>query len=291
MTGRVGYACMNLTLREESPSVRCNRDMQKKTWESEGLRKASRLALQNTRDLVKILTWNISQDIYFYRCTSDFFPWNSEYELQELPNWTKIQENLQLAGDIIKQHDIRFSFHPSYWCKMASKSEETLLRAVEDLNNHGKWLDSMGLPQTNEYPINIHIGGVYGDKEETAQRFRNNLDLLDGGARRRLTVENDDSVNGWSVDDLVSSVGDLVPVTFDYHHHQFSSEVPRREAFENTLPTWDCTPVTHYSEPRCLWGSDSKPQAHSDHISEIPTWLLDRSDVMVEAKKKDKAIL
>lgn len=41
---------MNHTLREHDPPRRCNRDMRKQTWESEGLAYAGELAAQNFTD-------------------------------------------------------------------------------------------------------------------------------------------------------------------------------------------------------------------------------------------------
>lgn len=282
---------MNLTLREEEPPIRCNRTIQQKTWESEGLERASELTLQNTRDLIRILVWNVEHDIKFYRCTSFLMTWNSEYEIDELPDSERIRENLRTAGDIVREHDMRFSFHPSHWCKPGSPDPDVIANTVGDLNNHGKWMDAMGLARTREYPINIHIGATYGDKRETARRVLENMNLLHPGARERLTLENDDNRNMWSVRDLVRLVGHEIPVTFDYHHHQFSSERPYRDGFCDALETWDVTPVTHYSEPARLWGHDNKPQKHSDYISEIPEWLVRESDVMVESKEKERAVL
>jgi len=86
----LGYACMNLTLREHDPPLRCNRGMQQKTWESRGLDYASELAVQNFSDLREILRWNVDHDIYFYRCTSELVPWNSQFELTDLPDYDEI---------------------------------------------------------------------------------------------------------------------------------------------------------------------------------------------------------
>lgn len=286
----LGYACMNRTLRDRTKSIRCNRNMQQATFEDRGLDYASELALENVRDLVRILKWNISHEISFYRCTSHLFPWNSEYSLSELPDWPEISYHLNTAGELITEHDIRFSFHPSHYVKLASDSPDTLSRAIEDLNNHGAWMDVIGLPQTPEYPINIHVGGVYGDKEKTAQRLRDNLELVDSSVRDRLTLENDDRAGGWSISELVREFGDLVPITFDYHHHQFSSELPYRRGFELARETWPCRPVTHYSEPARLWETDQNPVAHSEVVQDLPEWLVRDSDVMLEAGEKERSI-
>jgi len=270
---------------------RCNRDMQQKTWRERGIDYASELCLSNTRDLVRILSWNVNHDIFFYRCTSSLFPWNSEYELSDLPDWPQISENLSTVGDLIERHDMRFSFHPDHWCKLATESDDTLVRTIESLNNHGRWLDEIGVERSPRFPINIHVGGIYGDKAKTIDRFRSNLGLLDPGARQRLTVENDDSESQWDVWELSDGLGDLIPVTFDYHHHALGGERPYRESFERARETWDCRPVTHYSEPARLWGVDSQPRKHSWSVSGIPEWMTRESDVMIEALSKEKAVL
>ena len=286
----LGYVCMNRQLRQLDEPLRCNRTIQKKTWESEGLERASEVSLQNVCDLVEILKWNVEQDIQFYRCSSMLFTWNSEYDLRELPDWSEISSKLVEAGRIVRENDMRFSFHPAQWCALASPTESTRENAAEDLNNHAAWMDAMGLPQTPEYPINIHVGGYYGDKEATAERWIENWKKLDTGARRRLTIENDDGVNEWSVSELVETIGEYVPVTFDYHHHSFSGEISYRDAFELAKETWPCRPVTHYSEPACLWGSDKNPVSHSHIVSDMPRWLAEESDVMLEAGSKEGAI-
>lgn len=283
----LGYPCMNRTLR---PEYRCNRTIQQKTWESQGIDRAAELVEQNTRDLLRILTWNINHDIGFYRCTSMMVPWHSEYRLHDLPNWDRVSANLEEAGRVVRRADLRFSFHPSHWVAISSPSEDTAENALVGLHNHARWMDAMGLPQTDRYPINIHVGGTYDDKSTTARRFHERLDRADAGVRDRLVVENDDRPNGWTTTELVENFGDRIPVTFDYHHHGLSSTVPYRVAFDRASETWDHRPVTHYSEPARLWGEDQRPQAHSEWVAQIPSWLLRESDVMIEAGAKERAI-
>ena len=79
-TDMLGYAAMNRTLRDRDPPRRCNRDMRKKTWESEGLAYAGELAARNFEDLLAILRWNLEHDIRFYRCSSTLVPWNSRFD-------------------------------------------------------------------------------------------------------------------------------------------------------------------------------------------------------------------
>lgn len=290
----LGYPCMNRTLREGTP-VRCNRSMQKQTWERDGLPYASELTLQNFQDLERILEWNIEHGIGFYRCTSELVPWHSQYDLEALPDFPAIEAAAQRCGELIDQHDMRFSFHPSHWVKLASQSDATVERGLTDLNNHGRWLDLLGLDRTPYYSINVHIGAKYDGKEATAARFRAAIDRLEPAARDRLTVENDDTESLWSVPELVAAVADPtgVPVVFDYHHHTFTDRgLSYREAFDLAASTWSVRPVTHYSEPRRLHDDpEASPQAHAAVVRSVPEWLTANSDVMVEAGAKEQAVL
>ncbi len=291
----LGYACMNRTLRDRSPPLRCNRDMQKQTWESRGIEYASELARQNITDLLEILQWNRDNDIYFYRCTSKLVPWNSQFELSAVPDYERIQEIAKACGDLIRANDMRLTFHPDYWCKLASESEETVQNSLTAIEYHADWLDLLGLDRSPYYSINVHIGATYGDKAATAERFRDAIAELSPGARQRLTVENDDKEGLWSVPELVDEVGDPtgVPVVFDYHHHQFTDRgLSYREAFDRARSTWeDIRPVGHYSNPAQLYGADSRPQAHADAVADIPAWFRDAADVMIEAGAKEQALL
>ena len=86
-----GYACINMGFsnRPKSQRITTNRTMIKRTFHERGIEYASELALQNMRDLRKILEWNLDNDIYFYRLSSDILPWASEYDLCDMPNYRR----------------------------------------------------------------------------------------------------------------------------------------------------------------------------------------------------------
>ena len=292
----LGYAAMNRTLRERDPPRRCNRDMRKKTWDSKGPAYAGELAARNFEDLLAILRWNVEHDIRFYRCSSTLVPWNSQFDLPELPNFERVRELARECGRLIREHDVRLTFHPSHWCKLASESEDTVARSVESVSHHGRWLDLMELPRSPRFAVNVHIGAHYGDKAATADRFCDVVDALPPRARERLTVENDDTESLWSVRELVEGVAVRtgVPVTFDYHHHSFTDRgLTYREGFELARDTWgDVRPITHYSEPARLHGdADARPQNHAEHVASVPGWLRRESDVMLETHGKEQSLL
>jgi UV DNA damage endonuclease len=291
----IGYPGLNRTLRDRDPPVRCTRGMQKQTFEERGLPYVSTLAQQNLTDLYELLTWNHGHGIQIYRCTSSLIPWNSQFELTELPEYEEIQRLARRCGDLIKEADMRLTFHPDYWCKPASDSTDTRDRARTALEYHADWFDLLGLPDTPYYGITVHIGATYGDIEATAERFHAFVDSLSDAARARLTVENDDKESLWSVPELVELISEPtdVPVVFDYHHHSFADRgYTYREAFELAAETWgNVRPMTHYSEPACLRDPTVRPQAHAEFVADLPAWLVANSDVMIEADGKERAVL
>ena len=289
----IGYACMNRTLRDRDPPLRCNRGMRRATFEERGLAYASELALQNVRDLHAILEWNVANDVRFYRCTSSLVPWNSQFDLPDLPDYEAIREAFARVGSLVRREGCRLTFHPDYWCRLGSDDADTRASSVAAVDYHADWLDLMGLDRSPYYGVNVHIGATYGDKAATADRFREAVGRLSPGARARLTVENDDRESLWSVPELIDALdGTGVPVVFDYHHHAFTDRgLTYREAFARAAATWgDVRPATHYSEPARLHGADARPQAHAEWPASVPAWLRDRSDVMVEADGKERAL-
>ena len=291
-----GYAALNRTLREDD--VRTNRGMQKATFDKRGLDYAGELAEQNIRGLQRILEWNVDHDIYFYRISSGLIPWYSQYDLAELPNSETVLALLADVGEFAESHDIRLTFHPDYFVKLASPTESVVDNSVRDLECHADLMDAMGLSRTPYNSINIHIGAHYSDKQATATRFCAVVDSLSPAVSERLTVENDDKESLWSVRELVASVHDEVgiPVVYDELHHQFSDRgLSYREALEAAIKTWsdDVRPIIHYSESRRLHENDSSvsPRNHSDVVQGPIELFGNRVDVMLEAKMKEQTLL
>jgi UV DNA damage endonuclease len=167
----VGYACVNLSLQAEK--VTTTRGMIKKTFTEKGVQYASQLALQNVRDLLKIVDWNLENGFRLFRVTSDLFPWASEYKLNQLADYAEIRETLAEIGS----RPIRLTMHPGPFNQLAGQGK-VLTNTITDLEYQSEVFDLMGLVPSHWNKINIHAGGTYGDKPAALARFAQNFALL-----------------------------------------------------------------------------------------------------------------
>ena len=291
----LGYACINMNFSSlpKSQRITTNRSMIKRTFAARGLPYASELALANSRDLLKILQWNEQHNIRFFRVSSDIFPWASEYELTQLPDFEAICDALQDAGDFIKEHDHRITSHPGPFNKLTSPRESVVVNTIRDLTVHGQLFDMLGLSRTPYNKLNIHVGAHYNDRQMALANFCRNFERLPESVRSRLTVENDDKASLYSTKELYDEVYERIgiPIVHDVHHHKFcTGGIDDEEAMLTAAMTWgDVRPVIHYSQSRAIEHNDPKIRgnAHSDSYWEpVDTYGLD-IDVMLECKHKE----
>lgn len=295
-----GYACINKTFsdRPKKQRITTNRTMIKRTFMEKGITYASELALQNVRDLYKILQWNFLNDIYFYRLSSDIIPWASEYEMEELPDYGLILAACKKAGNFAREHGMRLTSHPGPFNKLASPKERVFQLTYNDLKVHGDLFDMIGLPRTPYAKLNIHVGAAYGDKPFALDNFCRNFERLPENVRSRLTVENDDKASLYCTEELYEGVYKRIgiPIVFDYHHHALHPGTQtEQEALEMAFSTWSrmIIPVVHYAESRSVEYDNPKikPQAHSDYVVNEFNDYGHCMDVMIEAKHKELALL
>lgn len=292
----LGYCCINLSLRNKPITV--NRTCRKATFKEKGMSHISQLALHNIRDLIEIIKWNHQNGFVVYRMSSDMFPWMSEYELKDLPDYKKISTLLKGAGNLAIKYGQRLSFHPGPFNVLGSPNPDLVKKTQKELSQHAEIMDVMGLPQSRQYPINIHCNGVYGDKNATLKRWSDNYLKLSKSAQARLVVENDDKGSMYSVLDLHQGIFSRVkvPITFDYHHHRFNNGgLTEKDAFNLAASTWkyhNIVPLFHYSSCRKTFeDSKCKAQAHADFVYEKINTYSSRVDIEVEAKSKELAVL
>jgi len=138
----------------------------------------------------------------------------------------------------------------------------------------------------------IHVGGVYGDKSASIDRFVIQYLALDPRIRRRFVIENDERL--YTVADCCA-ISDRtgVSVLFDAFHHSLHNN---REALPALLDriraTWheaDGIPMVDYSSQQ----AGKRPGAHAETIdtADFQRFLAmtgtQDMDVMLEIKDKE----
>lgn len=297
MNSQLGYCCINMTLQKDR-KITIGRGMIKKTFAEKGIAYASQLALANVKDMVEIIKWNEQQGIKLYRMSSDMFPWMSEYEFKDLPDYEKIRNMLKGAGALAAQYGQRLTFHPGPFSVLASENPAVVQKTIKDLNQHGEIMDMMGLPRSPYAAINVHVNTTQGGKQLAGERFCNAFRLLDNSVKSRLVVENDDKENQYAVEDLWEHVHtDIgIPITFDYHHHWcHPGELTQEAALKMAARTWPegVRQLVHFSSCKTIHedASQTNKRAHADYIyDQINDYGLEL-DIEIEAKAKELAVL
>lgn len=188
---------------------------------------------------------------------------------------------------------MRVSMHPGQYTVLNSYRDDVVSRAIADLNYHNLVLDSLGVDIKNK--IILHIGGVYGNKEEAIERFIQNYGLLNKGVKERLVIENDDK--SYNIKDVLSIGNRLdIPIVYDnLHNHVLPYDKLKDDNYwinkcKNTWKREDGPQKIHYSQQ----DKNKRPGAHSEtiEVKEFAVFLnnLDNYediDIMLEVKDKN----
>ena len=267
----------------------------KKMSRREQLQKLSFICLENVLSLSDALEWVIVNEIGAFRVLSPLFPRMTHpdvgYHLSELPDHRAIKTQCENIRARRQESDVRLSLHPDQFNVLSSPHSEVVKNTIMELEYQGMLAESIGADV-----INIHGGGVYGDKALALGRWRDNFALLSARVQSRLTLENDD--RSYSPADLIPVCDDMgIPFVYDVHHHRCLPDgLSIRNATTECLRVWKKAgrePFFHISTSRNGYDS-SKPQAHSDYINveDFPQeWLDLDATVDIEAKAKELAVL
>lgn len=247
-----------------------------------------------------MIRWNDRYNIRFMRLSSEMFPFASheEYGYKLAPF---ASETLAEAGRVIAELGHRVSTHPGQFTQLGSPRKSVVDNAFRDLIYHDEMLGLLRLPkQMDKDAIMIlHMGGVFGDREATLDRFRENYAKLSESVKRRLVLENDDV--SWSVHDLLPICQELnIPLVLDYHHHNivFDSTKVREgtldiiNLYDEIAETWKRKGITqkmHYSEPTPPAVTPRQRRKHAGRVMTLPP-CDPTMDLMIEAKDKEQAV-
>lgn len=242
----------------------------------------------NVHTLVNYLP-AILDDYPVFRMPSGIFPLFDQVPRDYWDN-DIIGELLCKLGKIILEKNARVTFHPAQFCSLSSDNEQVINNSIKEIEHHAWIFDTMGIPKSNFYCINVH-----GGKANKQDNLKKNINRLNDSAKSRLSLENDET--SYSISDLIEVSKDCdVPLVWDSHHHSFNpGNLSEVEAMELAIQTWKVKPLQHISNSRDPNGNFQKRRAHSDYITYIPDCQLKSLlngivDIDVEAKMKNLAI-
>ena len=231
-----------------------------------------------------------------YRISSGMMPLETLPEanlsIETTYNYAKIEQEFNLCSTVIKKNKIRCSTHPDQFVVPASATKSVVEKSIVELKSHGKMMDAMGLPQTYDAPINIHMNIYKGGTKEIAKRFIDVYNDLPINVKSRLVLENEDKPNSWKVEELYeliySNTG--IPITYDNLHFRCNpGKLSAKEAVKLCMSTWDkYRPLFHFSDNDT---TNKNPRAHGDYVRSIPEEYVDLDvDFEFEFKAKDYAL-
>ncbi|MBN1620728.1 UV DNA damage repair endonuclease UvsE [candidate division WOR-3 bacterium] len=282
---KIGYPCLNRTLNCTTGST----FRLKNYSEAELIKKIS----SNLICLEKTLEFNLENGLFFFRISSDLIPFGSHPVMKF--NWQEyFKAELTSIGRFIKKNQMRISMHPDQFTLINAVNKKIVRNSVRELEYHCQILDSLDLDKSAK--MQIHIGGVYGDKKASKERFIKNYSRLSLNIKNRLVIENDDK--SYSLEDCIEIHDKTgIPVLFDFFHHEClnNGDVPKK-ALETAGKTWrkkDGIPMVDYSSQK----KDSRKGSHAESLDKkhFVKFLTQSSDfdldLMLEIKDKEKSAL
>lgn len=282
---RIGYPCINLSL-----PCRSSKTFRLASFSAERLRAT---VAANLECLAEILSWNAACGLLFFRITSDLVPFAS-HPVNALPWQNEFRKEFRGIGSFIKENRMRVSMHPGQFVVLNSPDEGIAERSIAELVYHADVLDL--LCTGADAKIQIHIGGVYGDKAASIERFIDKTLTLPPKVAKRLAIENDERLFSLRNCLEVHTKSGL-PVVLDvFHHSCHHNGESVREAVLFAKKTWhkqDGPPIIDYSSQE----KGRRPGAHAEtmdirHFTSFIRQLKGQDcDVMLEIKDKDRSAL
>jgi len=174
----------------------------------------------NLECLFNILKFNLKKKIFFFRVSSDILPFASHPICNF--KWQKyFQKDFEKIGDFVKENDIRVSMHPDQFVILNSQDRNVVKRSIMELDYHSDVLELLGVDKSAK--IQIHVGGVYENREKSIERFIKNYENLPDRIKKRLVIENDD--RSYPLKDCLKIDSETgIPVVFDVFHHKCLNE-------------------------------------------------------------------
>ncbi|MDY0297659.1 MAG: UV DNA damage repair endonuclease UvsE [Acidobacteriota bacterium] len=247
----------------------------------------------NLACLQRILEFNHAQKLLFFRISSDTVPFAS-HPVCDVDWAAEFSTELAQLGERIRRDNMRISMHPDQFVLINAEKSDIVDASIRELEYHAAFLDAMGLDLHAR--IQIHVGGLYNDREAALKRFVNVFESLPEAVRRRLSVENDD--RRFSARDcLWLAERTRIPVICDNLHHRLLNHGESlREVMAAAAETWNAScgpPMVDYSSQY----PGGRPGRHVEHLDAADfIAFLDEVDglefdLMLEVKDKEKSAM
>ena len=282
---KIGYPCINRSIGCSS-----NKKFRLANFTEE---KFNETVKNNLNCLDKIIDYNVENDMLFLRISSETIPFAS-HEVCNL-DWKKtFKKELENIGMKLRERKFRVSMHPGQFTLLNSPSEKIVEKSLAELEYHADLLDIMDLDNTAK--IQIHVGGVYGDKDSAIERFITTFGIASKKITSRLAIENDDY--HYSVRDCLRINKETnIPIILDNLHLECLNDGESLiEAYDMIKDTWaeeDGIPMLDYSSQQ----KDARIGKHTEHIDSnhfkkfIDIMHNQEFDLMFEIKDKEKSVL
>lgn len=281
---RIGYPCINWGM-----DCKGARTFRLKSYSEARLIETVE---NNLECLAKVLEYNVEHGFLFFRITSDLVPFASHPVCTF--DWAgHFSAKFAKIGEFIRAHDIRISMHPDQFTLLNSPTSDVVERSIAELEYHATVLDRMGLDTPAK--LQIHVGGVYNDRESSMAAFVESYRSLPDSIRRHLVIENDDRC--YPLKDCMRIHAETgIPVLFDVFHHELLNHGESlAEALDLHASTWDAeadgVPMLDYSSQQ----DGERTGRHAEHLDVVEFGrFLDESapydfDIMLEIKDKEKS--
>ena len=287
---RLGYACISKTLSNVTTSSTITYTTFQK---DKDYKKIDTAIKSNLNALKEILTYNIKNNIHFFRLSSKLIPLATKSDVI-FDYIDPYKDYYNSIAKIIKDNKLRIDFHPDEFCVLNSTKSEVVKNSIAILEHHYNLLKALEIK--NKILV-LHIGGNTFGKKNSISRFINNFNTLSKDIQESIAIENDDKIFN-IMDCIYISKNINVPVILDYHHHICNhDELDINDYLKDILSSWhNATPKMHFSSPKNKTKKDFR--SHNDYINvddfinfiDLLKPFNHDVDIMIEAKAKDEAL-
>lgn len=289
----LGYACINTHL-GGFRSYRLD-DLYKETKTIE----IKNRIVYNFKHTLDILKWNEEHNIKLYRMTSELVPLATHpefWEWQQSVNWYWFQDPtiiglMESIKEYVTKKQHWITFHPGQYTVLNSNKDDVVYKSMKDLEHHYYMMYYLG-----GRGLVMHVGGVYGNKMKSTQRWINNYNKLPEHIRDFIYLENDDK--SYTVREVMNISHETgVKPLIDFHHWRCNPSPNIVNYIQIANEKWKNNMKIHLSSGK----THSKDKSHADFVTkEDFQWIKSVFNeagytgnlwIMLESKAKEQSVM